>query len=155
MFLKQQFFVPLLEGLGELNPLDVFPGKVVKIDEPFRDLLGNGEYTICADNVFCVYQTEAGESVDDVIFRSVSTIGVSLHREHICAFLVYLATDEGAKLLVIPEGQDEVNIILGYTNDLVFFVEHEMEHGVEEFHLHARPRNRWKEPYPMVIAWNG
>jgi hypothetical protein len=70
--------------------------------------------------------------------------------------LSYLGSEEGFSVLDIPEGKEEVNLVLGYTvtadgREIVLFVEHELEDGVEEIHLHARREDWDGDDVPMVL----
>lgn len=66
--------------------------------------------------------------------------------------LLFLDSRHGTKFLSVPEGDDEMDVVLGYTEDKVLYLEHELEEGKEEYHLHLRPMNpAWKRRIWVLV----
>ena len=75
--------------------------------------------------------------------------------QEICAMLRFLGEPEHEDLIAIPNGESEVNIILGYPSiqctKRVLYLRHELENGVGGIHLHVRDMNRWEDKTPKVL----
>lgn len=145
MPLVSKFIVPLSSGVVDF--IAFFPGKNVKVDAKFRELIEftRGQYVSVP--LECEVCNAPGlQAVDDIRFgRSEPS------PNQICAILAYLG-GEGSSVLDIPEGEGEINLILAYTTNSVIFIEHEFEHGKEEIHLHARGFNQWNgDDNPLVL----
>ena len=131
-------------GSGRLESSELFPGKVVKVDESFFTSLGSGEYRLDQVRQFRVYV-----QIPTNILDKFPVLRIPEDRDAICAALAHLSQ---GTILGVPEGEEEVNFILGVAGDLVLFVEHEVEGGKEEFHLHARPMSRLGKKLYMVLT---
>jgi hypothetical protein len=146
---------------GSSGPVDVegfFPGKTIVIDPEFQELLQSVGAQYASENLSCrLSQVGAGYAdVSIITALNLAKKDAGLNWNHICAALSYLGGD-GSSILEIPEGEEEVNVILGYSSgaggiNSVVFVEHEFEHEVEEFHLHVRQIGQWNDRLgPMVL----
>ena len=87
--------------------------------------------------------------------RMLGTLGSYLiDGSEICAILAHLG-GEGISLLNIPKGHAELNIVLGHAEvdgkDLVFYVEREVEEGVDRIHLHAEPPEHMEDGLKRVV----
>ena len=139
---------------GDVNLEGFFPGKVVVVDDLFRRFVNDTVGSRYSTNGFScgIMDPVSGVNNDDRIVRLFG-FNVIADGTKVCAMLAYLG-GEGWYVLDIPPGEEEVNLILGYVainiDHLVLFVEHEIEDGVEEIHLHARPLNKWGKDAPMV-----
>ncbi|MEK9182767.1 MAG: hypothetical protein AAB809_01670 [Patescibacteria group bacterium] len=135
----------------------------MKADPTFLGFIGKLGSHYATNELSCyAFQVEAGET-DVAIIRAFGLEPDYLDAENqvanqVCALLAHLG-GEGAEFLQIPEGQDEINVILGYAVifgvRLVLFVEHELKEGggVEEIHLHVRPLNCWRRhDAPVVLV---
>jgi hypothetical protein len=156
MKLIDVFTIPATNGDAE-RLFTAFKGKDFQIDPGCMVdvIVGSGTETIpwAAAELRCqLFDAGVGVSDDSLIKES---LGLSdFNRDNVCSALVLLATtEEGKSALAIPEGQHEVNVILGYTKTSVFFLEHELEPGKEEeFHLHVRPRKAaWKRAPRLLL----
>jgi hypothetical protein len=132
---------------------EAFSGNRLKVEPGFALFLGNEAWETKA--LMCrVYEMEVGIS-DPSIIRMLG-ITNEIDRDDVRAVLTYLAINwVGKDTLEIPEGEEEVNLILGYQGGWVFFIEHELEPGKEEeFHLHVRPKKeKWKRaPRVLVVT---
>lgn len=137
---------------GQVNYKDLFPGLLTRIDESFSKFIedGNlGENFSAVEREYYLFQTDEAFGSDTEIINKFN-INELMTPDELMADLNYL-NEEGSKLLDIPEGEVEVNLILGYINDietggrLVIFVEHEYKakDGREEIHFHCRPLDSW------------
>ena len=135
---------------GHVDPECFFKGRKVKIDNQFHEFAVSigPRYSIKGFSG-SVHQTRGGSSADIVKAFELQR----LTPEHIFVLLHYLNMD-GSHLLEIPKGEDEANIILGFSNGVCYYVEHEFENDVDEIHLHARPATRdWGADKPLVIKF--
>lgn len=138
---------------GSVNTSCLFLGRGadVKIDARFlrfTEELGDSyshkrfEVKICT--------TDGGTSTS---IRSAFGIEEDIDPNKLYAILAYLS-GSGFDLLTIPDREEEVNIIIGFTDDIVYYVEHEFEDGVREIHLHARPATRpWDDDKPLICIF--
>ena len=138
-----------------INVLGFFPDITVKVDPEFQKFLDSGHKPTTHDTIKGeVFQTNHNSNRDDTIITEFGLGKLAPSVVVICSLLAYLGSDEGFSLLKIPKGEDEVNLILGYTIvegvPYVLYIEHEFENGVEEIHLHIRDLNRWRKDTPMV-----
>jgi len=153
-----EFILPASSGWVDLGMF--FPGKTVKVDQFFRNLISQIGSKYAEGDLRCyVFETAGAGGVNDSAIMETFALNLNTDRpdaNKICPILAYLG-GEGAGLLQIPEGQEEVNLILGYVYFMgiwfVLFVEHELEKDVEEIHLHVRVLNCWKRnDTPMVLV---
>jgi hypothetical protein len=128
-------------------------GIALMVDAQFEKFVkGHNPYEHLDTEFYCsLYQTDGG--ANDSIrtqFGAVSTLTASkLH-----VMLQYLSTDEGFTLLDIPSGEHQTNIIIGYADGIVYYVEHTFADGVREIHLHARIALReWGSDKPFVAVF--
>ena len=157
---------------GEFSVEKFFPGKTLAdktlvVDPAYRRyferFMGGSEGTYQIGNAFrcIIWQTEDAENNDQFI-SSVLNVVDNIEPEELCAFLVFLGR-EAYSILDIPEGKDEVHLILGYfdveeeetpiPDYKPFVVEHEFEHGVDSVHQHVYERDSWKQDeFPMVLT---
>ena len=136
-------------------PAHYFEGRGVelKVDARFDAFVkDHNPYEHLDNEFYCsLYQADGG--TDDSI-RTQFGVVKKLAPSKLHVVLKYLSTDEGFALLDIPEEEDETNIILGYADGIVYYVEHEFEHGVREVHLHARVALReWGNDKPFVMVF--
>jgi hypothetical protein len=128
-------------------------GAALKIDSLFEKFVkDHNPHEHHDDEFYCsLYQTDGG--TDDSI-RTEFGITRTLTPSVLHVVLKYLSTDEGFALLEIPQGEEETNIIIGYADGIVYYVEHEFEDGVREIHLHARVALReWGNDKPLVMVF--
>ena len=146
-----------------------FPGKKVVVDDLFRQMAMVRPTFKGSPRRYHVYSTwkrwphadTAPPTVTDIEIIARFKVEPWCHAHFdsgVLAVLAYLG-GEGWSLLDIPAGDDEVNLILDYVEiegrGYVAFIEHEIEGGEEEIHLHVRPLNRWgygDNPFVIVRA---
>lgn len=159
--INENFTRPAQKGKTSLDHL--FPEIKLEhrnIDERFKvlimDTLGENFSDEAKEYVlFEVQQKVERKTVtafDGMIIKGLPVSRISTAVE-IRANIEYLATDEGRKLLVIPEGEKEVRFILGYIVEggrvFAVYMEYEFEHGTHyelDFHLSPLDRHRHHEP---------
>ena len=139
--LEGQITIPASSGSTELT--NFFYGKSMKIDEveiepefqEFIDTIGPQYKT--TENLICHTSSveHGGKTIGELAGEDLLT------GHQVCAILAHLGSG-GSSFLKIPEGADEVNIILGPViidgARFVLFIEHEIEDGVERISLHAK-----------------
>jgi len=141
---------------GSTDFQEFFPGKTVEVDRIFRQLLEDDLQYACGSLHFRMFDVQVDDpNSDDAM---VATLGIQhdLDGDTACALLKYFG-NEGWCHLAIPEGREEVNVVLGYAMVdgmvYVFYLEHELEHGVEEVHLHVRELNQWDDDdMPLLVV---
>lgn len=148
--------VPAAEGTIDLNAF--FPGVKVCADPGFKVFIewtGLRFNTAGRDLKCSLFQAEEGES-DSVIEKQMHR-RFTADAPFFAAVLKFLG-GEGSDLLAIPEGAEEVNLVLAYVvipgGKVVLYVEHELEPGKEEeIHLHARrpSETHWNGEEPLVL----
>lgn len=141
---------------GSVNLPTFFPGKTLKVDSLFQEFLSmtvGVQYVSPQFNAF-LYQTRVGGNNDEVMMRTFNING-TLDGNSACAILKHLG-GVGSPILEVHPGENERNIVLGYmllrSSAYVLYVEHELEHGVDEVHLHAQSLNRWDRKTPMILV---
>ena len=157
MAMKVRWFV--LEGPveSEAKPLEeLFSGAAVVVDGPFRELLeGVGPRYRLEDPAHFEVWNEYLDLEGRTTYLQPSLMMDDLNGHMACALLAYLAKD-GKDVLRIPGGYEEINVVLGYKvvdgRKLMFYVEHELERGREEYHLHARPVGRLRAVTVRVLV---
>lgn len=124
----------LEKQVGKADLDQFFPNfdGIVKLDDSVRAFLRLGlypEFEIAKSFPVKVIRHENGGSFKNLL----QGWAIMPSRDDVCAVLSYLGTPEGFKLLGIPEGKEEVNILLGFftygTKTLVLHIEHEKENG--------------------------
>ena len=145
------------EMSGNTNYDHLFKGVKKKTDDFFgRFVNSQGEKFSDGPREYQLFQTGDDTRSDSAIISALNICNFVTPGE-LRATMEYLNTDEGKKLLAIPQGEEEVNFILGYAKDEnekphVLFVEHELEHGEEEIHFHSRPLDRWRNDNPSGVV---
>lgn len=145
-----QLVIPSFHAVPDLDSLFVGSGSKVKIDERFRAFFKPLDQGISFATLFC---RVVGTNGIDADIRALYGIRLQLMPCMAYSMLQYLHNG-GARLLDIPKGEEEVNIILGYAGDIVYYVEREMEDGEDEIHLHARPARDWGDDRPMAFVFS-
>lgn len=153
---------PSQTGTTDLNRL--FPGVKKKIDPQFKKFVSNkyGQaYEYEQDEAqYRLFETLPGLNTDRHIFDQIyGMAAAALGPQELMANLEFLSQNF-LEFLSIPEGQEELNFILGYAKDtdlnpmpcFVYFIEHEMENGQQEIHFHARPLNQWGDDCPKGMS---
>ncbi|MEI6660259.1 MAG: hypothetical protein WCK91_02455 [bacterium] len=133
---------------GPIDDLQQFFEGKLRVDEPLRKLLvGDGSRWDIQGLGMKFSQARKGMSCDSI--RDEFVVTEHLDRDTIFGVLGHLSNNQN--LLPIPEGDDEADLILGYLDGMVVYLEHELEKGKpEEWHLHMRPsKPEWKRG-PMV-----
>ncbi len=140
---------------------DYFPGETVIIDARFAEYLGWSGRTISTPTLSVALISTLRPENADQVYRAVirkMPSGEYLSAAYGHAVLAFLGSKAGLGLLAIPEGMDEINLIIGYMRKgqqtFVLYVEHEFEDGQREIHLHARPVDQWDDdlPYALIIV---
>jgi hypothetical protein len=151
MKLINAFTIPAGSG-HNFMVMEAFAGARVIIDPGFMAIIG-GQDALAREDLNClVLEAEVGVSDESIIEESK----VGFEPGKIRAAIFYLGrSEDGEVALAIPQGEYEVNLILGYTDCSVLFLEHEIEDGKEEeYHFHIRPRKeKWKRaPRVLVVT---
>jgi hypothetical protein len=145
----KEFVIPGEMGEGCQILSNIFHGKSIRVDRAFEKLVTVGDDLSCQ-----LFSVPKGWNDGQIIAWISRNKGINLGGIKICAVLEYLG-NEGSSLLDVPEGEKEVNLILGYTTvdgvPSVFFVEHEWEQIVEEFHFHVKPMNKWNDDTTLLV----
>jgi hypothetical protein len=141
----ERFILPASSG-STTDHERFFPGKTVTMDWAFRAFLwsiGSGYAT--PDLVGVLYHIGMG-TTDDEVIRELNDSQIVFDGHRVCGILAYLGGEVGSTILNIPEGEDAINVVVGYTNikgtQYVLFVEHEFKGGVDVIHLRARRFNQ-------------
>ncbi len=150
--------VPTSLGRNDLANLFVaFQKARVRIDPIFATFMGGSDkhYSTMEEFSFVLYQTTMETNWNRTIEMLYSR-SLEGYQAVVFATLRYLG-GFGSPFLYIPPGEEEVNLILGYTLidkvKHVLYVEHGFEHEKEEIRLHARPASRrWGNDTPMVMV---
>ncbi len=160
--LVKEFVIPA--SLGNVDLIGFFPGKNVKIDPGFYDLVAaTGVIYETPRPLVCrVHQMQAGY-IDTQIIPLLGLPHSNPDWNVVCALLSYLGSHElegGNAILGIQDGLEEASLILGYLWDnkglptRVVFVEREIEGGVEQIHLHVKRINKWcADDVPLVSVF--
>ena len=135
-------------------PGETFCGKPLRKDREIQVFIGKSPFTWNSPRVnYRAYKIYMPVSDKQIRENFTNTLALG---NRVCAVLTYLQSREGAWLLQIPEGKEEVNLILGYLPEgEVLYLEHEEEEGKEEeYHLHIRPEGFWDEDDPVVVVFD-
>ena len=141
---------------GNTNLSEYFKNINLKIDPEFTEFIKSAGPTFSNPGMILdLFQTMPGKNEDGIIVPYLN-IYQDIEPGEACAIIQFLDSPEGEKFLTIPEGEEEINIILGYLGDeemvkKVIFIEHEFENGVDEIHLHIRKLDKWGDNNPLVI----
>ncbi len=145
--------VPIWTIAGPVNISWMFAGHeaLVKVDERFKEFLKPLGSTYNHTRIDAkLYQTDGGTNES---IKTIFGIDNDLDPNRLYAVVDHLSR-AGFELLTIPEGEEEVNIIIGYADGVVYYVEHEFEDGEREIHLHARPEGRhWGDDKPLILVF--
>ncbi|OGI67765.1 hypothetical protein A2732_01645 [Candidatus Nomurabacteria bacterium RIFCSPHIGHO2_01_FULL_40_10] len=147
------FILPAQSG-STRNLADFFPGKTIVIDQAFQEYVRattRGRYRTITELRCRLSGTFNGEV-------KLGTLGLFLvDGSEICVMLSYLGGN-GSPLLDVPPGCNEMNILLGYApvdgRSFVFYVEHEIERGMDRIHLHAEPQSHMEDGPKRVIYFS-
>lgn len=136
---------------------NMFPGVSLKIDQGFQMFLDKDRRSdLFSDKErrYQFFQTTPETNQDGDIVEIFNVEELSTPGE-ILANIEYLGRNM-QEFLCIPEGQDEVNFILGYgcvnNTPCVFYLEHELEGDNPEIHLHMKRPNMWGNDLPCGFA---
>ena len=132
---------------------NMFRGVTLKIDQGFQMFLDKDRRSdLFSDKErrYQFFQTTPETNQDGDIAELFGIEELSTPGE-ILANIEYLSRNM-SEWLKIPEGQDEVNFILGYGYingyPCVFYLEHELEDDKPEIHLHVKRPNMWGNDLP-------
>lgn len=142
--------LPPNNGSTNLETLFAGLGITVFVDYFFRNVLKRLDQRWSTPLFkFTLIEKPAGEELDP---STLANIKGSERQDMVYSFLSGLAGDF-RHLLDIPKGEEEVNMVCGWVEDLemVLFVEHEIENDVEEIHLHARPPETLQKAKAKVV----
>lgn len=141
-----------VSGNGHSDKLaEMFRGKLKIDDLLVRTFLTPGEWQ-SGEIDFEIFKAPAGVSDGEIIAALDPQI---IDRNRIFLALQILQSRNGSVVLNIPHGEEEVEVILGYTEDgCVVYLEHELEGGKdEEYHLHIRPqKTKWKRSVSVFVV---
>lgn len=139
---------------GSMMDLDILFGGKLKVDQSLRDFLTseNFEWEVRGLGLD-VLRAEKGVSDDDIACSFAVRNDDNSDVTFIFACLAHLDSTEGEKILAIPEGEDETDVIICYIGDDVVYLEHEHEEGEdEEWHLHKRSKKSVWNRAPKVVV---
>jgi hypothetical protein len=139
----------LFAGLNlALQRGEIFDGRLVRVDKDLLPAFGRPVFDFF--EFFKIESLPAG-----ALDLSQEVYSASFSWERLIVALIFLNSPHGRLLLTIPDVEEEVEIVLGYTTDSVVYLEHELEAGKkEEYHLHVRAKGAWKRPI-KIFRWDG
>lgn len=144
------FTIPMTYGDFALFP--DFKGKI-RPDKLFLEFMNEGTTKFEIRKPFSceIREHEDGGKFADLI----GPRPLLLTKDKVLAILSYLGRD-GWHYLYIPEGQNEVNVLIGYIeiagHSYILYVEHENEDGkTEEIHIHLATSNKSENDIVRVI----
>ena len=139
--------IPMVAGLVDVPSF--FPELLIaniRVDQPVRMFLKSEGSGFALDETL-ICDLDAGS--EETNFSEILGDRESLSVVQVCGILSYLGSKEGLSLLKIPEGWEEMNLLIGWIDiekgrRFVLYVEHELEEGKEEeLHIHiALPKKK-------------
>lgn len=156
--MKQTSFIrPAISGSSGFK--DLFSGKVVKMDPGVKKFFedGLGSYFSDEEREYHLFQTDENSNSDKCIHEEFHIDEFTSPAEA-RANLEYLSR-EGSKLLVIPEGEEEVDFIFGWDKDdktgvqYVLYAKHEFKKSEDCIYLKCRLLDHWhSDDFPKGFA---
>lgn len=128
-------------------------GAILTCDAVFEKFLkAHNPYEHLDKNFYCsFYQTKGGTNASIMSEFGVTT---TLTPNMLHVVLRFFSSDGGFAFLKIPDGDDEIHLIIGYAESVIYYVEHAYKKGIRTVHLGARSALReWRNEKPLVMVF--